>query len=86
MRQPAQMFPPGDFLREEIEYRGWTPSHLAARMKRSVAMVDAILSGEQAITPSVALRLGAALGTSADFWIHLQVAYDGWREWREGRE
>ena len=39
-RIPAEVFPPGDFLREELEARGWTQADLA-RLFRS-AGIDAI--------------------------------------------
>ena len=29
-RKPAEVFPPGEFLREELEARGWTQGDLAS--------------------------------------------------------
>lgn len=38
--------------------------------------ISDILRGRRAITPDTALRLGRWLGTSAEFWLDLQRAYD----------
>ncbi len=35
-----------------------------------------ILKGERAITAETAIMLGRRFGTSARFWMNLQVAYD----------
>jgi addiction module HigA family antidote len=38
--------------------------------------VTAILHGDRAISADTALRLGRYFGTSAEFWLGLQTAYD----------
>lgn len=73
---PAEVFPPGEFLREELEARGWTQSEFASILGRPVPTVNLILSGKKAITPDTAKEIAEALGTSADLWLNLQTAYD----------
>lgn len=68
-------FPPGDFIREELEARGWTQRDLAEIIGRPVQTVSAIVNAKKEITPQTAVALGAALGTSAAFWLNLQTAY-----------
>jgi addiction module HigA family antidote len=38
--------------------------------------VTATLDGRRAITADMAIRLGRAVGTSAEMWLHLQAAHD----------
>lgn len=35
-----------------------------------------MIQGESAITPDMALRLEAAFGGSANWWVRIQAAYD----------
>jgi HTH-type transcriptional regulator/antitoxin HigA len=74
-RPVAQVFPPGDFIREELEARGWTQGQLARIIGRPVQAVNAIVNGKKEITPGTAVALGAAFGTSAEFWLNLETAY-----------
>jgi HTH-type transcriptional regulator / antitoxin HigA len=74
-RPVAEVFPPGDVIREELEARGWTQSDLAAILGRPFQMVNAICNGRKAITPQTARELEAAFGASAEFWMNLEIAY-----------
>jgi HTH-type transcriptional regulator/antitoxin HigA len=73
--RPAEVFPPGEFIREELECRGWTQADLAAIIGRPVQTVSLIVNGKKAITPDTAHELAAALGTTAELWMNLQVAH-----------
>jgi HTH-type transcriptional regulator / antitoxin HigA len=75
-RPIAEVFPPGDFIKEELEARGWTQSKLAEVLGRPFQTVNAVVNGHKAITPRLARELEAALGASAEFWLNLQTAYD----------
>ncbi len=68
-------FPPGDFLREELDARGWTQRDLAEIIGRPVQVISAVVNAKKQITPQTAVALGAAFGTSAAFWLNLQTAY-----------
>ena len=39
-------------------------------------VINRIVNGRSAVTADMALRLGAALGTTADFWLNVQQACD----------
>lgn len=73
--EPAEVFPPGDFLREELEERGWSQTDFAAILDRSVGMVNDLLAGKRTITPETAQRLSAALGSTPEYWLNLEAAY-----------
>jgi HTH-type transcriptional regulator / antitoxin HigA len=74
-RVPAEVFPPGEFLRDELEARGWNQTEFAEILGREPRVVNEIILAKRAITPETALELSAALGTSAQFWLNLESAY-----------
>ncbi len=53
-----------------------TASKLAAHIGVTSARVYEIVSGKRGITASTAIRLASALGTTPEFWLNLQTAYD----------
>lgn len=68
---------PGETLREDfLTPGGLTPYRLALETGLTQTHVGQLLRGERAVTPATALRLGAYLGTSAQFWLHLQMNYE----------
>src|SRR5579862_7827246 len=71
----AEVFPPGEFLRDELEARGWTQTEFAEILGRPVRLVNEIIAGKRGITPETAKELAAALGTSAMMWLNLEAAY-----------
>ena len=75
LRKPAEVFPPGDYIREELEARGWTQGNLAEIIGRSQPAVNELITGKRGITPETALALSAAFGTSPEFWLNLQMIY-----------
>jgi HTH-type transcriptional regulator/antitoxin HigA len=75
IRKPAEVFPPGEFLRDELEERGWTQTDLAQIMNRSATVVNEIIVGRRGISPETARGLSAALGTTPELWMNLESAY-----------
>ena len=74
-RIPAEVFPPGEFIRDELEARGWTQTDLAEILGRPLKAVSEILTGKRAITPETATGLGEAFGVDPQFWMNLESAY-----------
>ncbi len=72
---PAEVFPPGEFLRDELEERGWTETEFAEILGRPAQAVSEILNGKKEITAETAVSLGDALGTSGELWLNLQATY-----------
>lgn len=77
-RVPAEAFPPGEFLKDELEERGWTQEEFAAIIGRPTTLVNQIVLGKRAITPEAAAEIGAALGVEAEYWLNLETAYRLW--------
>jgi HTH-type transcriptional regulator/antitoxin HigA len=71
----AQAFPPGDFIKEELEARGWSQRSLAEIMGRQASVISAIVNGKRAISLDVATELSSAFGTSVDYWMNLEKYY-----------
>lgn len=75
IRTPAQILAPGEFLKQELECRGWTQVELAEILARPPRLISEIVTGKRAITPETAKGLEAALGTSAELWMNLEAGY-----------
>jgi addiction module HigA family antidote len=89
MRVPTHRPPthPGEMLLEEfLVPLGLSGDALAQAIHRPQNEVAAIISGEQGITPSLALRLAKFFNMSADFWITLQLRWDLYHTQREEAE
>lgn len=71
----AEVFPPGEFIKEELEARGWTQDDLADILGRHRATISAIVNGKREISADIARDLGAAFGTSAQYWMNLETSY-----------
>ena len=56
-RIPAEVFPPGEFLRGELEARGWTQTEFAEIISRPTRLVNEIIAGKRGITPDTARGL-----------------------------
>ncbi len=72
---PAEVFPPGEFIRDELEAKGWTQTDLAVILGRPLKAVSEILMGKRAITPETAKGLGEAFGVDPQFWMNLESVY-----------
>jgi addiction module HigA family antidote len=74
MTRPA--IHPGEILAGELEELEITPTKLARQLSVPANRITQIIHGKRAITGDTALRLGHWFGTSAQFWLNLQAAYD----------
>lgn len=72
---PANLVPPGEHIREEIEARGWTQADFAQILGRPLKVVNEIINGKRIITVDTAEELAQAFGTSAQVWLNLEAAY-----------
>lgn len=74
-RIPAEVFPPGEFLKEELEARGWTQTEFAEIIDKDTRLVSEVISGKRTVTPETAIALGEALGTGPEIWLNLESQY-----------
>jgi HTH-type transcriptional regulator/antitoxin HigA len=71
----AEAFPPGEYLRDELQARGWTASEFARRLGISHGHLSALFTGQVPMSASLARGMAKALGTSSTLWLGLERAY-----------
>ncbi|MEM9485475.1 MAG: HigA family addiction module antitoxin [Cyanobacteria bacterium P01_F01_bin.116] len=71
---------PGKFI-TDVYLRPLGISHvqLATRLRVTLSTVSSLLAGEIELSPDMALRLSVVLGSSAYFWLGMQVNYSLWQ-------
>ena len=68
---------PGEILREEfLKPMGITSYELAKRIHVSVPRVNDIVLERRGISADTAVRLSRFVGTTEQFWLNLQAAYE----------
>lgn len=68
---------PGELLRDEIlPTLGWTRQHLADHLGVSRQTLQQVLAEKRSLSVDLALRLEAALGSSAEMWLRMQMDHD----------
>ncbi|HSN22647.1 MAG TPA: HigA family addiction module antitoxin [Methylomicrobium sp.] len=68
---------PGEILREEfLAPLGMSANALALELKVPAPRINDIVRERRAVTPDTALRLSCYFGTTPQFWLNLQSAYD----------
>lgn len=68
---------PGKIVYHEfIEFFDMTVSEAAERLDMDLRQLTAIVQGREPITLNVARRLSLGFGSTTDFWLRLQNAYD----------
>jgi addiction module HigA family antidote len=68
---------PGETILEDIlKPLGMSVNALAKALGITAARLNEIVRGRRGITADTALRLARYLGTSAEFWLSLQLEYD----------
>ena len=73
-REPTH---PGDMLRHEfLAPMGLTQRAIAQAIHVPYHRINALIAKHRPMTPKLALRLSKFFGTSADFWMNLQLRWD----------
>jgi len=81
MHNPAH---PGEVLKEFLP-EGLSVTEAARRLGVTRQALSALLNGRAGMSAEMALRLEAALGTSAEMWLEMQVGYDLWQARQQRR-
>ena len=73
-REPTH---PGEMLLEEfLKPMALTQRGLAQEIYVPYQRVNELINKKRGMTPGIALRLAKFFGTSADFWMNLQLRWD----------
>lgn len=67
---------PGDVISERLADMKMTQAELASALKMMLPRLNEIINRKRKITSNVALRLARVLGTTPEYWMHLQVDWD----------
>ena len=67
---------PGEILDEELKELDMSARKLAAKLGVPSNRLSQIIKGKRDISADTALRLARYFGTSPNFWMNLQTAYD----------
>jgi antitoxin HigA-1 len=67
---------PGELLRDELNEIGVSLNELGRALRVPMNRISAIVNGKRAITVDTAMRLARYFGTSPQYWLNLQSAYD----------
>lgn len=71
-----EMRPGRTVLKDVAEPLGLSVNALAKRLHVPASRLNDIVRGRRGVTADTALRLARYLGTSPQFWLNLQSAYD----------
>ena len=75
---------PGEILKEMfITERGLTITEVAKGLNMARANLSSVINGHLGISPELAVKLSAAFGNSAQFWVNLQSNYELWHAERK---
>ncbi len=80
-KHPPAMEPahPGEILREDVlPALDLSASDAAEQLGVSGSALEAVLTGDEPVSPEMAVRLGKFCGNGAAFWLRLQANYDLW--------
>ena len=66
----------GEILREDLDALGLSANALSKELGVPVNRVTMILNGQRGVSADTALRLARNFGTTPQFWLNLQKAWD----------
>ncbi|HEV3298110.1 MAG TPA: HigA family addiction module antitoxin [Planctomycetaceae bacterium] len=72
----AEPFHPGEYIKDELEARGWTQDDLAQVMDLSRRQIVNLISGKSGVSADVARGLAKAFDQDAETWMRLQIVYE----------
>ncbi len=69
-------FHPGYYIKEIVEESGLTQEDFAKRLDTTPKNLSILIRGEQSLSIDIAMKLSRMIGTSVNYWLNLQNAYD----------
>ena len=73
--RPFALLGPGDAIREELAFHGWTVEELGERLGVDAPEVSQLLDNRLPVVPDLARRLGDLFGQSPQFWLNAEARY-----------
>ncbi len=84
--KPDITIPPGETLKEVLEYQNLKQVDFCKRVGISEKVINQIINGVAPITPQIAFKFESVLGIPASFWINLESNYQKLRIGRRRNE
>lgn len=75
MRQPVEVFPPGEFIAEEVAERGWKSEYVCKRLGISADEYAELLAGSMRVDGRLSTLLGGLFGVDQTFFVRLEMAW-----------
>ncbi len=69
-------FHPGYYIKEIVEESGLTLEDFAKRLDMTPKNLSILIRGEQSLSIDIATKLSRMIGTTVEYWMNLQKAYD----------
>ena len=69
-------FHPGYYIKEIVDESGLTQEDFAKRLDTTPKNLSLLIRGEQSLSIDIAMKLSRLIGTSVNYWLNLQNAYD----------
>ncbi len=69
-------FHPGYYIKEIVDESGLTQEDFAKRLDTTPKNLSLLIRGEQSLSIDIAMKLSRLVGTSVNYWLNLQNAYD----------
>lgn len=69
-------FHPGYYIKEIVDESGLTQEDFAKRLDTTPKNLSLLIRGEQNLSIDIAMKLSRMIGTSVNYWLNLQNAYD----------
>ena len=67
---------PGYYIKELVDESGLTQEDFAKRLDTTPKNLSLLIRGEQSLSMDIAMKLSRMLGTTVNYWLNLQNAYD----------
>lgn len=69
-------FHPGYYIKEIVEESGLTQEDFAKRLDTTPKNLSLLIRGEQSLSIDISMKLSRMIGTSVNYWLNLQNAFD----------
>lgn len=83
---PDYCVAPGETILEWLELMPMTQRELAKRMGYHESLISRLIKGSANLTPATAIKLERILGSTARFWLNLELEYRLFRARRKMKE
>lgn len=77
-RTPAEVFRPGEYVRDEMAARDWSVETLAEKSGIAAGILIELVERDYPCDERIATGLSRAFGTSAVLWTNLDRIWQGW--------